>query len=342
MLGSYWASLGCLYKHTNVIMVLAFAVLFVWDMLRQRTKKSIKQYGYEILANSIPAITFFIYMKLSSFSSDTPSQMVIPNWHRISSNILAIPQGVTYSVFACFIVGFIYVIVVKRAFLPYLISWVIPHFFLTVMSEAYPNVRQALPYYLGLIIASTIVLDQIFPSRKWKQFVFYGCVPVLLLAVCTVVPIHHTPQVWGRAMGDRSYINFTNWNDTYVPYQLIIPDLMQRTKPGENIFAPMGSDTSQFYLAKNQWTGHQYTRSLFTDDGSIVFSDMNILKQTCINEGYDWLLLPRGKWLLQYTHPQQPVVAETLFTNPPDWLRHEHTYLYGSVEVGLWKITGNE
>lgn len=335
MLGSFWATMGCLYKHTNVIMIPAFAVLFVWDFLRQRTQKPYKQYGYEILANSIPAITFFIYMKLSSFSSDTPSQLAMPDLQRVSENILAIPQGITFTMFGLFIAGFLFVLFLKRQFLPYMIAWVIPHFLLTVMSEAFPNVRQALPYYLALIIAGVLFLDFSIIHQKLKKYIYYGLIPCSLIWVCLFMAREHQPLVWGRAMGDRSYINFSNWDDTYVPYHIIIPDLMKRTDPDEKIFAPMGSDTSQFYIAKNQWSNHQYTRSIFTDDGMKVFSDLNRLKLECMNKKYDWLLLPRGKWLLQYEGQQ---TVETLFTNPPTWLRFEHTYIYGDVEVGLWKV----
>lgn len=335
MVGSFWATMGCLYKHTNIILIPAFAVLFVWDFFRRRTKKPIEQYGMEIIANSIPAFTFFIYLELSSFSSDTPSNLVLPNWSRLSANILAIPEGVTHPIFVFMIAGFIYVIFIKRHFLPYMISWVIPHFLLTVMSEAYMNVRQALPYYLGLIIAGCLFIDRILPPSMAKKVLFYGIAPVFLTWACLFMPRVHTPDEWGRAMGDRSYINLTNWDETYVPYHIIIPDLMQRTQPGETIFAPMGNDSSQFYLAKYNWNDRVYIRNLFTDDGTVVVESLETLEQQCRQNEYDWLLLPRGKWLLQYIDPNS---IEPLFVAPPAWLQHENTYHYGKVEVGLWKI----
>ncbi len=336
MTGSFMATMGCLYKHTNVIVIPAFAVMWVWNALREGTSKPLSQYGKEILANTIPTVTFYLYLKLSSFSSDTPSKIVMPNWSRFTDNIEAIPQGVTYAVFIAFLAGSIFVMFSRSRFLPYWISWVIPHMILTVMSMAYFNVRQALPYYLGLIVAAALFLDRIIPPQRTLRYcLFYGLIPAYLIWVCLWMPREHTPYEWGRAMGDRSYINFSNWESTYVPYHIIIPDLMERTKPEEKVFAPMGNDTSQFYLAKHNWSKRIYERHLFTDDGNVVFESLERLREICLEQGYDLLLLPRGKWLLQYADPQ---AVEPLFENPPDWVQHVQTYRYGTVEVGLWKV----
>lgn len=341
MAGSFWATLGCLYKHTNVIMIPAFAVLWVWDLCKQRTAKPFKQYGLEIIANSIPAITFMIYMKLSSFSSDTPSDMAFINAARLIENLNAIPQGVTYPIFILFLAGSFFTLFSLHRFLPYWVSWVIPHYMVTAMSLAYMNVRQALPYYLGFIITSGLFLDRIVYYPKVRSLLFYGVIPLYLIWACLFMPRVHTPELWGRAMGDRSYINFTNWNDTYIPYHMIIPDLMQRIPPGETVFAPMGNDTSQFYLAKHNWQDRVYIRNLFMDDGQVAVDSIENLEQQCLQNGYNWLILPRGKWLLQYLNPDVPNVIEPLFVNPPAWLQPIHTYRYGTVEVQLWKIMSN-
>lgn len=338
--GTFMATAGCLYKHPAVGVIPAFALMCLYDAWTRRRERRPLAYLPAAAAVAIPAVTAWIYLKLSSFNKDVPSDLAFPTPDRLLSNLAAVPLGVTLPVALVFAAGMVYLGGRRdRRLFVLLLCWILPHHLLSSMSLVYENVRQALPYYVGLMVAGAVFLEAVFAGRKaWRIGFLYGLFPAYLVWACLFYDRNQDHRIVGRAMGDRSYINFSTWNDSYIPYGAIMKDLRERTAPGDTIYAPMGNEPSHFYLAKYGLLDREYIRDtgLWGERGEHTLDG---LAELCGRLGCDWLLAPRGKWLYQYVDPS---ILEPLFENAHPRFRLVTVYRYGDVEAGLWRFVPAE
>ena len=297
--GIVFCTFGCLYKHPMVSVIPAFALMTVYDFFFPKGAKPIRPFWAPVKGLIIPAVTVLVYMKLSSFNSDVPSDLFFPTFERMAANLRAVALGVTLPIALSFLGGMIYLAFWRwdRLFW-FLLSWIGTHFILSCMSDVYANVRQSLPYYVGAIVAASIFIDAMADMcGNRKKLILYGILPVWLLWACLLMNRVQDIHLIGRAMGDRSYVNLTNWKDSYIPYDAIIQDLKETTAPGDTIYAPMANEPVKFYIEKYDFHDRRYIRDEW---GPINHSTPGLLIEFCLRNEVDWLLLPRGKWLINY------------------------------------------
>ncbi len=333
--GTLFATLACLYKHTGVSVIPAFAFMVAYDFLFSRTSRSFRSLWPSILACAIPSITIVLFMKLSGFNSDVPSDLQFPGWKSFVGNLYAMPQGITLPITLIFLAGWISFPWIRngRTFVIFT-GWIGAHYFLTCMSAAALNVRQALPYYLGLIVPAALFVETILGNRTWIRRCFvYGILPGFLLWACLWMDRNQDYRKIGRAMGDRSYINFSNWNSMYLPYPQTVQALKKITQPGDVIYAPMINEPVQFYLAKYDLGDRRYHRELWAKSGQ---QTLESLLDYCKRIQAKWLVVVRGRWL--YDSYADLRWIEQLFEDPPSSFVPVQVVPLGTEQIGIWKI----
>ncbi len=334
--GTIFCVCGCLYKHPAVSVIPAFALMAAYDFLFP--KKGCQRTIFPaVLACSIASITVLLYMKLSSFNSDIPSKISFPTITRIGANLSAIPQGISWPLAVLFLIGLTFLFMKKYTRTGVLfIAWIGVHFMLSCMSTTYRNVRQALPYYVGLIPPAAFFLSELTSNRTWLKIgVVYVLLPLTLIWADFVMDRDQSDPVKGRAMGDRSYITFGNWERTYLPYGEVIQDLKKRTQSGDTIYAPMANEPVAFYLAKYDFENRDYVRSIEAWEPDIDKQSLESLYEFCRNIEADWLLVPTGRWLAGYANS---VWIDQLFSDPPPYFEFITRYASGTEVMGLWKV----
>jgi len=334
--GMLLCTCACLYKHPAVSLAPAFFLMLVVDAIGSSNKRKFRDLIPSLVACAIPTLTMVLYMKLSSFNQDVPSQLGFPTPSRLWTNIAVIPQGVTWPVAIIFLVGLLALGFRKKTRRPFLfmMCWILPHYILTCMSSVVSNVRQALPYYLALIVAGALLVDGI----NWnKQHLFrrglLGLISIFLLWACLFQDRRQDFRLVGRAMGDRSYVNFSNWNQSYLPYEQVCRFLAQQSKAGDKIYAPMANEPVHFYLSRYNLYDRIYVRQFWQPTSKQTLSS---LETYCHDSGMQWLLVPRGKWLHPYADLRW---VEQLFIQPPESFQAIKIFSYGTQQIGLWKIS---
>ncbi|MFB3785019.1 MAG: ArnT family glycosyltransferase [bacterium] len=335
LLGTLCATWACLYKHTAVSLMPAFAFMAAYDFCFPKHSRTIAHLFASFIACVIPGVTLVLYMQLAGFNSDMPSTLVFPTPARLLGNLAAIPAGVTWPIALLFLAGII-VLPFRPNRRPFwiLTGWIGAHWVLTSMSAAAGNVRQALPYYVGLIVISAWAWDGWFSGRsRIPQRVALAVLSVFLLGTCLFADRHPDFRHVGRAMGDRSYINYSNWDECYLPYPELVIDLSRDTTAGDVIYAPMANEPVFFYLAKYNLDDRTYRRDPFWNGPTPLTPTMVMDKARVL--GAKWLVLPRGRWLYPYVEPE---FLETFFTTPPPGLRPVKVLTLGKEQLGLWRI----
>lgn len=335
-----FTTFGFLYKHPVVSVVPGFALMLAYDTFFPRKMRLRPAIVPGIVACLIPTLTVYTFMKFSDLNPDTPDDVGSPSLIRFAANLAAIPQGVTWPVALLFLGGLVAMALrPERRPLWLLLCWIGTHYFISCLSKIYFNVRQSLPYYLGLVIVAAMAVDWLLREYPKTRKAFVGAiVPLYLIWACLLWPHEMDYRKLGKAFGDRSYINLTNWDDTYIPYDTIVRDLKIRTQPGELIYAPMANEPVMFYLAKHDFNDRRYIRDLELWPPRNT-QTLEGLLQTLTQLKANYFLLPRGRWLYRYVDLQ---VVEALFENPPEWLEPVTVYTYGDVQVGLWRVTSDE
>lgn len=336
--GTLFCTFACLYKHTAASIVPAFALMVLLDLMFPKGKRSWSLLVPSCIAGLIPAVTLVLFMKLSEFNSDVPASLHLPILEDWIANLKAIPLGVTYPIAAIFLISVIGLpfLANKRPFWV-LGAWIAPHYVLTCMSSVAANVRQALPYYLGLLIASSIVIDRMTGKRlSYQLWIVYVILPLYLMWACFFQDHDHDYLEVGRAMGDRSYINFTNWESCYLPYPELARDLAVITQPGDVIYAPMANEPIRFYLAKYNLTDRRYRREFWAEPGHRTLDELMLyLSKIEAN----WFILPKGRWLYGYVDSN---LIDTLYNDPPQKLIPVKTFKFGTEEIRLWRVARHE
>ncbi len=334
IVGVLFTLFGGLYKHPLVSVVPAFTLMAVYDFVVPKKEDPRRFWLQPILACMLPSAAIILYLKLSAFNTDVPDKLSSLSLDRCLANLQAIPLGVTWPVAILFAVGFIYLAVSKyRRLFILLLCWIGVHYVLTCKTMVYQNVRQALPYYVGLIVAASIFIGDWVPKqRSVRAAVLYGIVPLYLIWACLFMDRHQNLEKVGRPMGDRSYVNFSNWQEAYIPYDQAMAYLKEHTEPGDIIYAPMTNEPSHFYLAKYDLFDRTYLRKIWLPRRE---QTMDNLYTYCIRQECDWLMVVRGKWLYSYADVD---MLETLFTHPPDIFLPVTVFSYGETDVGLWKV----
>lgn len=245
LLGILFATLACLYKHTAVSLMPAFAFMAVYDFCFPKQRRAVSHLFASFIACVIPGVTLVLYMELAGFNSDMPSTLVFPTPARLLGNLAAIPAGITWPIALLFLAG-ILIPPFRANQRPFwiLVGWIGAHWVLTSMSAAAGNVRQALPYYVGLIVISSLLLDGWLAGRNLiTQRVVFTALSVFLVWTCLLADRHQDFRQVGRAMGDRSYINFSNWDECYLPYPELVIDLSRDNRRGRGHLRPHGQRT---------------------------------------------------------------------------------------------------
>ncbi len=333
--GTLFATLACLYKHPGVSLIPAFAFMTAYDYLFPLRHRTSRYLFPSILACSIPAITIVSFMKLSGFNTDVPSDLQLPGLEYFWGNIQVIPKGITFPVSILFGASFVALPFVGgwRTFWIF-VGWIGTHYLLTCMSAAALNVRQALPYYIGLIVPAALLVESCLKNRRSLQMGFiYVILPIYLLWACLWMDRNQDYRTIGRAMGDRSYINFSNWQSMYLPYPQTIQKLKEITTPGDVIYAPMINEPVHFYLAKYDLRDRIYRRELWD---KLERLSLDTLLDYCQQIEADWLVIPRGRWL--YIANADLTWNEEIFTNPPPSLHPIEIVTMGNEQLGIWKI----
>lgn len=334
VMGSILATLGCLTKHPVVGVIPAFALMAGIQFLLIPKTRDVWMLLRCTAASLIPAVTFQTYMELSKFNALIPSELSAPGLDRFLTNLSVIPLGITWPL-AILILSGIFSLAATRTWraLWLLGCWFGAFWFLSSISSVYANVRQSLPYYIALLIPAAMFLERITNGRPIvRRVLLWGILPAYLVWACLFMDRVENHVDVGRAIGDRGYINFTTWQDMYLPYQVIVPMLMKETRPGTVIYAPNQNESVRFYIAKYSMEDRVYLRDLWATDENATLES---LKQYCEQNNVSWLLLPRGKWL----YPRIPdAVIEQLFVDPPPGFIPETFIQYGTVEVGLWRV----
>ncbi|MGC9326529.1 MAG: ArnT family glycosyltransferase [Candidatus Hinthialibacter sp.] len=333
--GALFALMACLYKHPGVSLIPAFILMTACDFIFSRESRHWRTLIAAMLASSLPAAAIVLYMKLSGFNSDVPSSLQWPTLERLTGNLLAVPRGVTLPIALLFAAGLM-ALPIRRQWrtLGIFLSWIGAHYWLTCMSAAAMNVRQALPYYIGLIVPASLLLERCAaPRRKLQAALIYGALPLFLLWACLWMDRNEDYRLVGRAMGDRSYINFSNWNSMYLPYPQTVKALKEMTCPGDVIYAPMINEPVYFYLEKYRLTDRVYRRELWTD---IDRMNLSSLLDYCRTIKAKWLVIPRGRWL--YVPHADLSWIEHLFMNPPDSFIPAAIVKMGDEQISIWQI----
>ncbi len=332
LIGVLFCVFGVLYKHPVVSVIPAFTLMAIYDFLFPK-KEHNRCWLQPFLACALASVAVLLYMKLSAFNNLIPSKLSFPTFDRLITNLSAVPQGVTLPVAVVFGLGLIYVgwRYTSRLFV-FLLCWIGTHYILSAMSAAYQNVRQALPYYIGLLVAASFLADLLPKKYSIRAAVIYFIVPIYLLWACLFMDRTQNLEEVGRPMGDLSYINFSNWDNAYIPYDKAMRDLKERTNPGDVIYAPMTNEPSHFYIAKYNLFDRTYIRHIWEPPEKETIAN---LYDFCLQHNCDWLMVVRGKWLYSYANVE---LVEQLFVNPPDYFQRVTTYEYGDVDLGLWKI----
>ena len=334
ILGIIFATMGCLYKHTAVCLIPGFALMTCYDTLFPRCKRTLQYFLPSVLACLIPAVTIVLYMKLSGFNSDVPSQLKLPTFDILLGNLKAMTEGITPLGAGLFLVGLIALPFVRnwRTFW-ILISWIAAHYFLSCMSKAAMNVRQALPYYLGLMIPAALLLEKISSKRRWMQIALvYTALPLFLIWSCLFMDRTQDHKKIGRAMGDRSYVNFSNRDSMYLPYPKTIQRLKELTKTGDVIYAPMTNEPVYFYIAKYNLGDRIYHRELWAPKtGQTIDSLMDYCRSIKAN----WLVVPAGRWL--YADADMTWINQ-LFDQSPQGLVLAGIIQQGQEKIGIWEV----
>jgi hypothetical protein len=183
-------------------------------------------------------------------------------------------------------------------------------------------------------IAAALGLEALLPKRGWiRNSVAYGILPAYLVWAALFMDLNQDYRAIGRPMGDRSYINFLNWDDAYVPYDAIMNDLRERIPAEDGIYAPMVNESSHFYRAKYHLLNRRYLREIWEFPPNQQTLDN--LYDYCRKQQCRWLLVPRGRWLIGFVDLN---LIERLFTEPSPGFQPVKVYVYGKVQVGLWKI----
>ncbi len=334
ILGTLFATMACLYKHTAVCLIPGFALMTCYDTMFPRTKRTLQYFLPSVLACLIPAITIVLYMKLSGFNSDVPSQLKLPTLAVLLGNLKAMTEGVTPVIAALFLAGLIALPLMRkwRTFW-ILFGWIAAHYILTCMSKASLNVRQALPYYLGLMIPAALLLERITNARRWMQIALvYTALPLFLIWSCLFMDRTQDYKQIGRAMGDRSYINFANWRSMYLPYPQTIERLKELTSPGDVIYAPMTNEPVYFYIAKFNLEDRIYQRELWAPKTG---QTLDSLMDHCRSIKAKWLVFPAGRWL--YADANLALI-EQLFDQAPPGLVLTDVIQQGQEKIGIWKV----
>ncbi|NPU95935.1 MAG: hypothetical protein HPY51_01805 [Candidatus Omnitrophica bacterium] len=337
LLGTLFATLACLYKHTAASLMPAFAFMALYDFGFPKHQRSCAHLAAAFTACVIPGVTLVLYMQLAGFNSDMPSTLVFPTPSRLLGNLAAIPAGVTGPIAILFLAGIV-TLLLRPNRRPFwiLLGWTGAHWVLTSMSAAAGNVRQALPYYLGLIVTSALAWDVWLSGRtRITQRVSLAALSGFLIWTCLFADRHQDFRQVGRAMGDRSYINFSNWDEACLNYRALAFHLTQYTTAGDVIYAPMANEPVVFYLAKYHLEDRTYRRDPFWNGPEPLTRDTVLKKARAL--GAKWLVLPRGRWLYPYVEPE---FLETFFTAPPPGLRPVTVIPYGKEQLGLWRIEG--
>ncbi|MEW6233762.1 MAG: glycosyltransferase family 39 protein [Candidatus Omnitrophota bacterium] len=333
-MGTLFMTGGCLYKHTAVSVIPAFALMTAIDFFFPPKGQTRAPLLPAIASCAIASLTMIVYMKLSSFNSEIPSDMVFPTLQRLFANLAAIPLGVTWPIALAFPLGIICLLLRRKwRVFEVFFCWIGAHLLLSVMASTYRNVRQALPYYIGFITPAALFMESIISGRPKIRIAFlYFLLPLYLFWVCLLADRDQTDLVKKRAMGDRSYITFANWNRSYLPYPDAIRDLNEITKSNETIYAPMANDPVHFYIAKYDLQ-NPYIRAIW--EPSLDKQTLSSLYAHCRRIGAQWLMVPRGRWLSGYVNPAW---VEELFANPPSEFQLEKIYTCGKEELGLWRV----
>ncbi|MBN2326330.1 MAG: glycosyltransferase family 39 protein, partial [Candidatus Omnitrophica bacterium] len=333
--GALFALMACLYKHPGVSLIPAFAFMAAYDFIFPRERRDWRSAFSAMLACALPAAAIVLYMKLSGFNSDVPSSLQWPSLERLTGSLQAVPRGVTLPIALLFAAGLLSLPVLQswRTFWIFT-GWIAAHYWLTCMSAAAMNVRQALPYYLGFIVPASLLLERCAGSRrKMQAALIYGALPLFLLWACLWMDRNQDYRLVGRAMGDRSYINFSNWNSMYLPYPQTVRALQKITSPGDVIYAPMINEPVYFYLEKYRMTGRVYRRELWTDFDRM---DLSSLLAYCRKINAEWLVVPRGRWL--YVPHADLAWIERLFNDPPASFLPVEVAKLGAEQIGIWRI----
>ncbi|RJP18994.1 MAG: hypothetical protein C4527_27665 [Candidatus Omnitrophota bacterium] len=333
IMGMLFCTFGGLYKHPLVSVIPAFTLMVMIDFIFPKVGQ--RRYWLQpALACAIPTTAILLYMKLSAFNTDVPNELGPLTMERLLANLQAIPLGVTWPVAIAFALGFVYLAAwrYRRLFI-LLVCWIGVHYLLTCISMVYENVRQALPYYVGLMIGAAILLADIAPKRnEVRAMLIYLVLPAYLIWACLFMDRAQDHRVVGRPMGDRSYVNFSNWRDAYIPYDAAMKDLQTRTSPGDVIYAPMTNEPSHFYLAKYNLMDRTYIRKIWLPPLEETLENLN---DFCRENECDWLMVVRGKWLYSYADVE---LLEQLFVSPPESFEPATVYACGNVQLGLWRI----
>jgi len=329
--GTLFCTFACLYKHPAVSVIPAFAAMTAYDFLFPKPSRTRRFPWPSVIACAIPSITFLLFMKLAAFNTDTPSKVQPLN---LAQNVKSIPLGDTLPIALLFLCGLIYVSVTKpfRRFV-ILFAWAGTHYLLVSLSSNADNVRQALPCHAGLIVMAALLLDG-WPSRylKIQSLFVYAVLPVFLLWACLFMDRRQDFRHVGRAMGDRSYITFSNWEESYLPYPAAVRWLQLYTAPGDTIYAPMANEPVHFYLAKYTMDDRNYDRKIWAP---LPEQNLDSLLAHCRKIGAKWLVLPRGKW--PYTYLDLEMI-ESLFSHAPPGYKPVHQVSSGREEIGILKI----
>ena len=296
VMGTIFATLACLYKHPGVSLIPAFAFMVSYDFLFPKSNRTGRYLLPSIVSCAIPAITIVLFMKLSGFNSDVPSSLQIPTLKYLWGNIQAIPKGITTPIALLFLAGIAALPFIHRVRTFWIfIAWIGAHYFLTCMSAAAMNVRQALPYYVGLIVPASLLLERCLEKQRPVRFGFaYVLLPGFLLWACLWMDRNQDFSQVGRAMGDRSYINFSNWGKMTLPYPDTLKYLEECSAPGDVVYAPMINEPLHFYIAKFHLDDRTFVREIWTNADR---QSQESLLEHCKEIHAKWLIVPRGRWL---------------------------------------------
>ncbi len=335
IIGTLWTVMGCLYKHPAVSLIPGLALMTAYDFLFPR-KGQVRRFPLpEILSCTISSLTFLLYMKLSAYNQEVPSSMHFPTLERMLTNLSALTQGVTWPIALLFLAGLIFLLARnhRRIFI-LIMCWVGAHFVLTVMSATFANVRQALPYYLGLIVPAALFLEWLgIFSLGLRKALIYGVLPLFLLWTCLFMDREQLDPKTQRAMGDRSYITFTNWEESYLPYDEAMRTLKNLAQPGDIVYAPMANEPVHFYLQKHDVNHIQYIRQIWEPD--IEKQSLESFLEYVDTLQADWVLIPMGRWLLSYVDLN---LIHDLEESPPEGWEVAREFTYGKERMRLWRV----
>ncbi len=238
-------SAGFMYKRivlASVFMLWTYALLVPTERresIRRRVKSVLRM-------TAIPLLFFLPYLASGFWMGSSPKSFLdierIYDPAKFIINFLVIPFVITKPVFFIFSVALIFILFrlrepIARLFLLWFLTY-----YIFSSSAAFTYQRNMLPFFPAVVLIISIFIYHLAERlKKWGRY-FFSAACLIILALFLHLALFKE---------DTDLVTLSNAKYYLLPYAETLEYVKEHSVPGEGIYAPMITEPSQFYLAKD-------------------------------------------------------------------------------------------